>query len=55
MMLTCECPLCDYEINLDGYEEDEFFECPQCKTRLEIVSLAPPVLEASPEEDDDWE
>ena len=55
MMVICECPFCDYEINLQGYEEDDVFSCPQCHTRLEIVSLTPPVLEISPEEDEGWD
>ena len=54
-MVTCECPMCDVEIKLDGYEENNLLECPKCGTKLEIVSLTPPVLEEAPEENEDWE
>ena len=54
-MMSCECPICDYSINLEGYEENDVVDCPGCKTRLEIVSLYPPVLEETPEDDEEWE
>ena len=54
-MLSCECPLCNTEISLQNHREGEFLECPNCDIRLEVVALIPPVLEVSPEEDDDWE
>ena len=54
-MVMCECPLCDKEISLEGWEENDLLECPGCGTRLEIVSLTPPVLEEAPEEDEDWD
>jgi alpha-aminoadipate carrier protein LysW len=47
--------MCDTEIKLGGYEENDLLECPKCGTKLEVVSLTPPVLEEAPEEDDDWE
>jgi alpha-aminoadipate carrier protein LysW len=55
MMITCECPICDAELDLSGYDENDLIECPECGTKLEIVSLTPPVLEEIPEEDEDWE
>ncbi len=55
-MKVCECPLCDAEIDLSGYEENDIIECPECNAKLEIVSLTPPVLEEIPEEDnEEWE
>ncbi len=51
---TCECPLCGAEIALNGYEENELIDCPECGESLEIVSLTPPVLEQAPEEEEDW-
>lgn len=53
-MSTCECPLCDRDLSLRGYEEDDVIECPHCGTSLEVVSLDPPVVE-TPLEDDDTE
>jgi alpha-aminoadipate/glutamate carrier protein LysW len=54
-MKMCECPMCNTKIDLAGCEEDEIIECPDCGVDLEIVSLTPPVLEALPQEDDDWD
>lgn len=52
--MKCECPLCGAEIDLEGYEENELIDCPDCGESLEIVSLTPPVLESAPEEEEDW-
>jgi lysine biosynthesis protein LysW len=52
-MVICECPICDTKINLDGYEENDVLEFSNCGISLEIVSLAPPVLEELLEEDED--
>ena len=54
-MIMCECPICDAELDLGGYEENDLIECPECRTKLEIVSLTPPVLEEVPEEGEEWE
>ncbi len=54
-MVACECPICDSRIQMDRYDEGDTLECPTCGTRLEIISLTPPVLEISPEENDNWE
>lgn len=54
-MVTCECPMCNIEINLDGCEENDIIECPNCGIDLEIVSLMPPVLEELLREDEDWD
>jgi alpha-aminoadipate carrier protein LysW len=53
-MMMCECPVCSIKVDLYGCEENEIIECPACGTNLEIVSLSPPVLEDSSEDDDDW-
>ena len=53
MAVTCECPVCGAEVELQGYKENEFIDCPECGESLEIVSLTPPVLEQVPEEEDD--
>jgi len=53
-MVTCECPLCGANIDLKGHEENELLDCPDCGETLEVVSLTPPVLEAAPEEEEDW-
>lgn len=54
-MVTCECPMCGMEIDLNGYEETDIIECPNCGIDLEIVSLTPPVLEELVKDDEDWE
>jgi lysine biosynthesis protein LysW len=46
--------MCDIEIDLDGYEENDIIECPNCGTEWEIVSLMPPVLAEPLEEDEGW-
>jgi lysine biosynthesis protein LysW len=43
--------MCDLLLNLEECNENDVFECPKCRTRLEIVSLTPAVLEAISEED----
>ena len=45
MMITCDCPLCNAKIDLEGYDENDLIDCPKCGRKLEIVSLMPPVLE----------
>jgi alpha-aminoadipate/glutamate carrier protein LysW len=52
-MIMCECPICDAELDLGGCEENDLIECSECGTKLEIVSLTPPVLEEIPEEDEE--
>lgn len=54
-MKTCECPICNAELDLGGYEENDLIECPECRAKLEIVSLTPPVLEEIPEEGKEWD
>jgi alpha-aminoadipate carrier protein LysW len=55
LMKTAKCPFCKEKINLEGCEEFEVIECPECGTDLEIVSLTPPLLEEVPDDDDDWD
>lgn len=56
-MAICECPLCEEDINLKGFEKDEVIKCPHCGGELEVVSLDPPVVETPLEDDDsdDWD
>ena len=44
-MLTCECPGCHVNLSLEGCEETEVVKCPKCGMLLEVVSLAPAILE----------
>ena len=30
-MIFCECPICDEEMNLRGYKENEVIKCPKCE------------------------
>lgn len=46
-MRTCECPGCHVNLSLEGCEETEVVKCPKCGMLLEVVSLAPPILEES--------
>ena len=54
-MVACNCPICDTEIELEEYKENDVIECSICETLLEIVSLTPPVLEELVKDDEDWE
>ena len=54
-MNTCECPLCETEIDLNKCEEGDYIECPVCGGNLEVVSLEPPILEEVTETDDEWD
>jgi alpha-aminoadipate carrier protein LysW len=54
-MAACKCPICDTEIELEEYEENDVIECPICERLLEIVSLVPPVLEEVPDMEEDWD
>ena len=54
-METCECPMCDMKIDLNGCEENDIIECPNCGIDLEIVSSMPPVLEELLKDDEDWD
>jgi alpha-aminoadipate carrier protein LysW len=49
-----ECLECGCEIELEDVEEGELIVCPECGTEMEVVSLNPPVVEAAPEEEEDW-
>ena len=54
-MSTTKCPECDAEITLDESTElGEILVCPDCGVDLEVISLAPPVVEMAPMEQEDW-
>lgn len=55
MSINAACVECECEIALDdGVMEHEIVVCPDCGVELEVVSLAPVVLELAPEEEEDW-
>lgn len=54
-MSPVTCPECEAHFNLkNGTEENEIVVCPDCGLDLEVVSLAPVVLQAAPMEAEDW-
>lgn len=48
------CPECDADIVLEDVVEGEIMVCPDCGVDLEVMSLAPLVLELAPMEEEDW-
>jgi lysine biosynthesis protein LysW len=57
-MARVACPSCDAKFELGRRFVGDSFDCPDCETELEIISLDPP--EASwayqyDEPDDDWD
>lgn len=54
-MVSCECSICDTEISLGRYEENDIIACPNCGMEFKIVSLMPPVLQEFSEMDGDWD
>lgn len=52
--MSCKCPECDADIELDDVLEGEIVDCPECGVELEVVSTNPLRLELAPEEEEDW-
>jgi alpha-aminoadipate carrier protein LysW len=49
------CPECAANITLaDDTLQGEIIQCPDCGVELEVMSLAPLVLELAPDEEEDW-
>jgi alpha-aminoadipate carrier protein LysW len=54
-MKESNCPECGATISLtDDLVQGEILQCPDCGIELEVISLAPLVLELAPEEEEDW-
>lgn len=54
-MSNAECPECAAPIELAASTEvGEILSCPDCGTRLEVRSVAPPKLEKAPGVEEDW-
>ncbi|HLC45557.1 MAG TPA: lysine biosynthesis protein LysW [archaeon] len=51
-----ECVACGAELQLDEskLEKGEIFECKECGTELEVVSVNPLQIDKAPEEGEDW-
>ena len=49
------CPDCEATVEIDEYDVDkgEIISCPECGVDLEVVGLAPLLLELAPP-DEDW-
>ncbi len=53
--MKTECPVCGAAIELQkGTVVGELFECPECGTELEVVSLDPAKVNEAPQEEEDW-
>ncbi|RLG19521.1 lysine biosynthesis protein LysW [Candidatus Micrarchaeota archaeon] len=54
-MADAECPECAGSVKLkEGAEQGEIISCPECGSRLEIVSVDPPKVQPAPKVDEDW-
>ena len=50
-----ECPVCAAEVEVpQDPVEGELFDCEECGSELEIMSLDPVVLGEAPEAEEDW-
>ena len=55
MTKQVECPECSADVVLeDDVIQGEIVQCSECGVELEVITLAPPVLELAPEEEEDW-
>lgn len=50
LMTTTRCPYCKAELNIEGGDVGESFECEECLTELMILELDPPKVEIVDEE-----
>ena len=49
------CPICGGSIHLpEDPVESEIFDCEECGSDLEIISLDPILLQEAPSEGEDW-
>ena len=49
------CPVCDIEVTIPEQSRlSEIFECADCRSELEILSLEPVMLALAPEVEEDW-
>jgi len=50
-----ECDVCGASFNLGAdIELNELIECSDCGTEFEVTQLAPVLLSAAPQEEEDW-
>ncbi|WP_066363009.1 lysine biosynthesis protein LysW [Herbidospora mongoliensis] len=50
-----ECPECAAQVSLESDARvSEIVECLDCRSELEIASVAPPSLTVAPEVEEDW-
>lgn len=53
--MPLSCPECDAPVLLaEPVRVSEIVECADCKSELEVVALAPPMLALAPEPEEDW-
>ncbi|MEQ4304379.1 lysine biosynthesis protein LysW [Plantactinospora sp. B6F1] len=54
-MARTTCPTCESDIVLqDSVVPNEIVECAECRSELEVLSVAPLVLAQAPEIEEDW-
>lgn len=52
--MSNDCPVCGCDINNGNLVLNELIPCPDCGSDLEVIKLAPFMLEKAPEEKEDW-
>ncbi|HEX5120924.1 MAG TPA: lysine biosynthesis protein LysW [Pseudonocardiaceae bacterium] len=49
------CPECGGDVKIEpDVRQNEIVECPDCRSELEVIGLAPVVLALGPEAEEDW-
>jgi alpha-aminoadipate carrier protein LysW len=49
------CPECGLDVPTgSGLRASEVFECPECRSELEVVSVSPVLFALAPEPEEDW-
>ncbi|MGW8555978.1 lysine biosynthesis protein LysW [Streptomyces tubercidicus] len=54
-MSVAACPECDAQVQIESNTRvSEIVECGDCRSELEVTSLAPATLTQAPEVEEDW-
>lgn len=52
---TQKCPSCEAPVTVpDAVEVHEIFECPECRSELEVLTTDPVRIAVAPEPEEDW-
>ena len=51
------CPDCEADVEMDEYDIDkgEIISCPECGVELEVLGLAPLVLDLAAQDAEEWQ